>query len=765
MAKSSTVDIIINGVDNFTSTIGGAVDGIGQKLAGIGKATTTAFGATAVAGLTAFGGAALGVVGAVGGIGLALGNMAKDAAPVEGLRTAFFELSEQAGTTGDAMLEAMQTGSGGTIAARDLMEQFNKASSLVNDQFALELPNAMELVSKAAAATGQDMSFLMDSLVTGVGRVSPMILDNLGVQVSLTEATEAYAEANGLVAEELTKTEQQMAVQELVMAKLEEKYGEMDSVYDTTASKMQQLQASFTDFKDELGAAFMPVLTQLMDTLMPILQDLIYPLTGAVSALVPLFSGLMTVLQPLIDVFGEFAQGMGEILDAFLNEDPERAIGAFSDAVGGLADSLADILPGIVEFGGELLISLVKGVSDSIPALMEAGTTVMNSLFETFIELLPQMLTVGLEIITNLIQGIAGALPTLIPAAVELISALVLAVIENIPLVLDAGVALLQGLIDGILTALPVLIENAPIIIQALVDAIGTAVPMLITAAADIINQLVSSIEAFLPKIVESAKSILMTLITAIVTDLPTLIPMVIEIIGTIYETVYTLLPQILEAGIEILIALIEGLTEALPDLAAMTPEIIITMIKVLTTLLPTMIQAGVDILIALIDGIIKTIPLVIATIPDIITGMVAAFTAAWPDMQTAGIDLITGLWEGIKETWIKLQGWFEDLVDLLPAWVKNKLGIGSPSKVFADLGKHLPEGLAVGIEAKMDLPKKALDELMRVSLPNFRGSQLAAAMAGPGNVYNYNLTMPTSNQPEDVAMAFELLKAYGGNL
>jgi hypothetical protein len=32
------------------------------------------------------------------------------------------------------------------------------------------------------------------------------------------------------------------------------------------------------------------------------------------------------------------------------------------------------------------------------------------------------------------------------------------------------------------------------------------------------------------------------------------------------------------------------------------------------------------------------------------------------------------------------------------------------------------------------------------------------------GNTYNYNLTMPTSMNPSDVVMAFELLQAYGGN-
>ena len=36
-------------------------------------------------------------------------------------------------------------------------------------------------VQASAAATGQDVGFMLDSLVKGIGRGSPMILDNLGL--------------------------------------------------------------------------------------------------------------------------------------------------------------------------------------------------------------------------------------------------------------------------------------------------------------------------------------------------------------------------------------------------------------------------------------------------------------------------------------------------------------------------------------------------------------------------------------------------------
>jgi len=686
MAGNSQIDIIINGIDNFSKSINGAMDGIQKKAGGLGKGIASALGGTAAAGLGAFGIAAGGAVAAIGGIGLALGNMAKDAASIEGLRTAFYTLSEQAGTTGKDMLEAMKEGSGGTIAASDLMMQFNKASSLVNSQFATELPDAMGLVSKAAAATGQDMGFLMDSLVTGVGRVSPMILDNLGVQVSLTEATEAYAEANGLAASELTKTEQQMAVQEMVMGKLQEKYGDMDSVYDTTASKMQQLKAGFTDFKNELGEAFMPVLTQLMDTLLPIIKDLLYPMTGVVKALVPLFAGLMTALQPLINIFGEFAQGMGEILDAFLNEDPDRAIAAFSDEVANMADNLVDVLPGIIEFGTELIISLVKGIAASIPALMSAGLEIILAILDILIPMLPEMFNIGIDILLNLITGIANAIPELIPVGIKAILTLLTAVIKKLPDIIEAGVDILMSLIDGILNALPDLIAAVP------------------------------------------------------------------EIIVTILNAIITNLPTILEAGIEILVALIEGIVGAIPQLTEAIPEVITALIDAIIALLPIIILAGVDILTALIKGIIDTIPVLLETLPKIWDALVGWFKEK--DWGQIGRDIVGGIKDGLTGAWELIKTAFGTLLTDLPDWAKRLLGISSPSKVFMKIGREIPRGFAKGIEKNLHFPEVAM-------------TKMAGIRSGIGSssntVNNYTLNMPSSNNPEDVIMAFELLEAYGG--
>jgi len=143
----------------------------------------------------------------------------------------------------------------------------------VGKDFAVQLPEAMGMLSKVAAATGEDIGFLLDSLVVGVGRLSPMILDNLGIQVSLAEATERAAEMFGVEADELTKAQQQAGMMSVVLEKLRENTAAMPDVADTAAGRWAALRAQFIDLRDEIGLALLPALNAILTTLIPLVEQ------------------------------------------------------------------------------------------------------------------------------------------------------------------------------------------------------------------------------------------------------------------------------------------------------------------------------------------------------------------------------------------------------------------------------------------------------------------------------------------------------------
>lgn len=257
---TSDLKIVLIGKDKAS----GPIKGVTRSLGSLGKA------------------AAIGVAGVAAGsiaIGGAMLKMAADAAPLEGIQNAFVGIAAAAGKGSGEMLDALQKGSLGMIAQRDLMESFNKAAMLVSKDFATTLPDAMGYLGKISAATGQDMGFMLDSLVTGVGRLSPMILDNLGIQVSLSEANEAYAKSIGKNVKELTKQEQQTALTNQVLEKLAENTAAMPDITDNASTQMAQMGATWKDTKDMIGKAFLPVLKLAMKGLTFLAKKILPPLT------------------------------------------------------------------------------------------------------------------------------------------------------------------------------------------------------------------------------------------------------------------------------------------------------------------------------------------------------------------------------------------------------------------------------------------------------------------------------------------------------
>lgn len=215
------------------------------------------------------------VVGGVRMVVQGVGDGIAGAGQLKQVSGAFNEITKDIEGGADGMLQSLKDGSAQMVTNTELMKAYNKANSLVGQDFANRLPDAMKLLRKQAAATGEDMTFFTDSLVTGIGRMSPMILDNLGLQVSLADANAKYAESLGKTTEELTKEEQQIALMNEVMGQLKEKTADLPDVLDDASTKMTQFKTRVADATNELISKFLPGLNAGLDKAMPLLESMI----------------------------------------------------------------------------------------------------------------------------------------------------------------------------------------------------------------------------------------------------------------------------------------------------------------------------------------------------------------------------------------------------------------------------------------------------------------------------------------------------------
>ncbi|MBZ9576737.1 phage tail tape measure protein [Modicisalibacter sp. MOD 31.J] len=82
--------------------------------------------------------------------------------------------------------------------------------------------------------------------------------------------------------------------------------------------------------------------------------------------------------------------------------------------------------------------------------------------------------------------------------------------------------------------------------------------------------------------------------------------------------------------------------------------------------------------------------------------------------MWQAGKDVASGVGKGIKDGAGAAVDAAGEMADNVGGWFKDKLGIRSPSRVFAEYGRHTVDGLTLGLQDRQREPLRAVDGLAR---------------------------------------------------
>lgn len=267
-----------------------------------------------------------------------------------------------------------------------------------------------------------------------------------------------------------------------------------------------------------------------------------------------------------------------------------------------------------------------------------------------------------------------------------------------------AGLGLLQGAFgDQIGQILTMVQTKGPEVITNFCNGITAALPNLIAQGAMLLNNLLQAITANLPAIISGGISIVSTLISGIAQQLPTLIPTALMMIVTLVGSLLSNVGQIVDAGIDLLIGLAQGLVNALPQLINQAPTIIGQLATAIISNLPKILQAGIKIITILATGLVQAIPQLIGKIPAIISQIKNAFTSV--NWGSVGMNIVKGIASGLTNAAKSLADAAANAASNALDWVKSKLGIHSPSRVFRDqVGKMMALGMGIGFEKNIPI-------------------------------------------------------------
>jgi hypothetical protein len=167
-------------------------------------------------------------------------EMARLAGNTEGVQRAF----ERAFPNSFTILQRLKEATHGTVTEFELMQRTLQATNL--GLGVEQLPELFEFAAIRAQQTGESVDYLVDSIVRGIGRKSPLILDNLGISaVRLKEKFDGAALASQSVAD-VTRAVAEIAAEEM---------GKMGGHVDTAATKVDQMNVAWTQLRTNLAKA------------------------------------------------------------------------------------------------------------------------------------------------------------------------------------------------------------------------------------------------------------------------------------------------------------------------------------------------------------------------------------------------------------------------------------------------------------------------------------------------------------------------------
>ena len=598
-----------------------------------------------------------------------------------GLISRFREIAKTSETTGNKIKVLAGRYSAAQAEVNKLADAFNKSAkengvaSKETQKLAQELQDAenkargLKTQLDQMANSAKNSGGMFDKLKNGISTFGKVAAVGIGAVT-----TAAGAAVGGLLALEQSTEEYRIAM------------GRLNTAFESAGYGAEAANQAYSDFYGILGDTDRATeASQLLAKLADNEEDLA-EWTNIAAGVNGTFGDSLPI-ESLIEAANETArtgQVVGTLADALnwagtVGEDEFNAMLASCSSESERNQLIMETLAGTYDEAAnafyrnnEALVASREAQVQMDEVLSNLGQTVAsvkNQLTAEFIPVIAQVATA----FNGMLSGAEGADEAFATA----VQGLVQKAVEQLPAFLNMGVQILSSLASGIVQSIPTLVSAVPQIVTEFGTALANLLPQVLDMGVQLLDQFTSGIETGLP-------------------DMVSRLPQIIdEFLNFITER----LPDILDQGVEMLVSLTNGIMDAIPEFVSNLPRIITSFVSFITENLPKIVESGGEILGNLITGIIENIPQLVSALPQIISAIVTGITNLLGNIVDVGKAIVDGIWKGISDTakWLtdKVTGWFDGVV----ADVKSFLGIASPSKVFAGIGKNMALGVGEGWE------------------------------------------------------------------
>lgn len=382
----------------------------------------------------------------------------------------------------------------------------------------------------------------------------------------------------------------------------------------------------------------------------------------------------------------------------------------------------------ISESTGESMASLYDRISkgtisvDEITASMQRATSEGGKYFQsmekqsqTFSGLISTLKDNAQQLLGEVVKPISdGLTESLLPAAISAIEQLTQGFEENgVSGMIQAAGNIVNGLFAGIMENAPLLISTGMELLNQFLLGIATGIPTLLTKGFEIVTQLTLGILQNLPQLITQGAAVITNFVNGLLSSLP----------------------SVLQSGVQMILRLVDGIINNLPAIISAAAQAIARFIASIASNLPQILSTGIKIIGELASGLIRAIPNLVGKIPQIISAIKDAFLSV--DWISVGVNIIKGIASGVASAAGQLVDAAVSAATDALNWVKSKLGIHSPSRVFRDqVGKNMALGIGVGFED--NIPYKDMEKQANKMVSRIQGAALGVTTSASPTASGY---------------------------
>ena len=181
------------------------------------------------------------------------------AAKISAMRTGFNTLSGSVENSSIA-LQRLKKATDGTMSEFDLFQQANNAMILGVSKNSKEMAEMFDVAQRLGRALGRDTKSSVESLITGIGRQSRLMLDNIGIIVKADDAYKEYAKELRKNVDDLTDSEKKQAFLNATMDAARLKVASLGTEQLSAIDSINKFNASMKDLAADIGEVLVPVI-------------------------------------------------------------------------------------------------------------------------------------------------------------------------------------------------------------------------------------------------------------------------------------------------------------------------------------------------------------------------------------------------------------------------------------------------------------------------------------------------------------------------